>query len=25
VSAVGAFIGVPLIIVGLALMQAQDR
>jgi hypothetical protein len=25
VSAVGAFIGVPLIIVGLALMQAQER
>jgi protein-S-isoprenylcysteine O-methyltransferase Ste14 len=25
VSAVGAFIGVPLIIFGLALMQAQER
>jgi hypothetical protein len=25
VSAVGAFIGVPLIIIGLALMQAQER
>jgi hypothetical protein len=25
VSAVGAFIGLPLIIIGLALMQAQER
>jgi hypothetical protein len=25
VSAIGAFLGVPLIIFGLALMQAQDR
>lgn len=25
VSAIGAFIGMPLIIIGLALMQAQER